>query len=409
MKLGAGSPYINIMFIAILSRTFLLLSGYLSFFLMGRYDRSTELSTNTSIFKYLLSWDAVHFLHIADNGYTHEHAMPFFPLLPYIIRQLPTSNNLTKAVLFNNVIFILSAMLLYKISLKKYSRRTSLLAVHCFIFNPAAIIYSVFYTEALFAFLFFMAYYYLQSNRQVRAVSMLMLCGMCRSNSLLFLMFVKAVWFLPVLFFTAGFQLYCLLRMVRNTCNFRIFVPYSYIQAEYWDQGFMKFYRKQNIANFIYGMPFVLYSIYIIYEYVKSRIFIARKISESHKIARSLDNDSSIFNTDKDNPKTEALSIKSLLTFKNLLSVIRDPLFSEKTTLLTKLVIILGIQTLMLIFLIHWNTAARFISYNPFLYWAFAFLIQNKFHSTIFRFSTALFLTYTLLYAIFFSCFYPPA
>ena len=34
----------------------------------------------------LVRWDAAHFLHVANNGYTFEHNSAFFPLYPLLVQ-----------------------------------------------------------------------------------------------------------------------------------------------------------------------------------------------------------------------------------------------------------------------------------------------------------------------------------
>lgn len=404
MKNVLKSPYTKLALLGLLSRSFTLLLGYVSQRIFGRFDPSTSFEKTDSIFKFLLSWDAIHFLHIADHGYTHEHSLPFFPLLPYLVRSLPFGNNLAKAVFFNNICFIISSFIFYKISIQRYAPHTSMLASIFFLLNPASIIYSSFYSESLFSLLFFMAYFYLLKGRTARAVSFLALCSLCRSNAILFLLFVGSLWFVPIILPFALFQLYSLLLICRNDCHFRFFVPYSYIQKRYWNQGFLKFYTLNNIPNILYGIGFVLYPLYVIYEFTISRIYLVfkKKLEMNEKDFDRL----SIINK---------LSIAYKYMFNDcfmnhkFVQLISDPFFSNKTDLITKLVIILGIQTVMLILFIHMNGAARFISYNPFLYWSFAVMSQRMFHSLLFRIFAGFFIAYSILYTVFFSCFYPPA
>ena len=51
------------------------------------FDASVTLATSAAVGP-LCSWDGVHYLGIARNGYTSDHTHAFFPLYPLIIRGL---------------------------------------------------------------------------------------------------------------------------------------------------------------------------------------------------------------------------------------------------------------------------------------------------------------------------------
>ncbi|KAM0672501.1 ER membrane glycoprotein subunit of the GPI transamidase complex-like protein [Ordospora colligata] len=164
----------------------------------------------------------------------------------------------------------------------------------------------------------------------------------------------------------AAFQYYSLL-IINNAKNtYRIFVPYSYVQKMYWDQGLFKFFTSNNIPNIILGIPFLAISIYILVEYWNGR----------------------------------------LDANKTVVGLQKNSLHKRNTRLMA---IILFAQTLIAVFLIHWNMYFRFISFNPLIYWILAEkynTIQNKFlRRLLFRF----FFGFGIIYALLFGCFYPPA
>lgn len=49
------------------------------------FDTCQELYDDTR-FAFLRNWDAVHFYHIAQHGYSHDNVCAFFPFVPMIIR-----------------------------------------------------------------------------------------------------------------------------------------------------------------------------------------------------------------------------------------------------------------------------------------------------------------------------------
>ncbi|CAD5207745.1 unnamed protein product [Bursaphelenchus okinawaensis] len=111
----------------------------------------------------LTRWDGMHYLHIAEHGYTWESTLAFFPLFPMILRFLGTlistgisslsfySAMVVGGVLFNNTIFVLNGLLLYQLCLKlTKSEKDSILAVYVYCFNPSSVFFSAVYSESLF-------------------------------------------------------------------------------------------------------------------------------------------------------------------------------------------------------------------------------------------------------------------
>lgn len=395
MQAQKNSIYAKISIIALLSRSFIILMSYIPTRFFEHHDKSSFMVSCPSIFRHLLSWDAIHFLHIANKGYTHEHSIPFFPLLPLIIRILPFSDNFTKAVVFNSLATVLSALLLYKIGIRKYSHTIAYRASIFFLFNPASVVYSSFYSESLFALLFLMAYYYIVTNRMFKASIIFSLCSLTRSNTIVFLLFVRSIHFATVLLPMVLFQLYTLLLVMRQKVSFKILIPYSYIQEVYWGQGFLKFIRPWHIPDMLYGLPAILYGIYVVTKYVESRLYL-RRIA----LIENSTSPCTIENTKKgcaQHPLQKAIEF------------VKNPFFTDSTTPVTKLVIILAFQIFILVFFIHWNIAFRFISFNPILYWSYAAISIRYFREHRFRAVTASMFTYGVLYAVLFGLFYSPA
>lgn len=416
LKNFCSNIYFKISMIAIFSRFLAIFISAIPSYFFQSFDKSADIHVNKSIFKYLLSWDAIHFLNIADKGYYYEHSIPFFPMLPLIIRYLPGSNNLTKTVIFNSILTIVSACILYKISIQKYSFKISFISTLVFIFNPATIIYSSFYSEALFTFLFLAAYYHLSKNRMLKAAILLSFASLTRSNTILFVIFFTSLYIPLIILPLALFQLYCLLLIIRLNCHFQIKVPYSYIQVKYWNHGFLNAINLKNTPNLLAGVVFIAYAIYIIYLYAESRIYIYRQAkqnitsSNDIKINKTKTSDSMESKNFIKNDMHNNQSTKYNYTLWNrMLIFINDPFCINYISLTTKLAIILAFQVFTLIFFIHWNIAFRFISYNPLIYWAFAFLATKHYDKLLFRATAIFFFTYGTVYCILFGRFYPPA
>ena len=129
-------------------------------------------------------WDAQYFLAIShENQYIEEQMLAFFPLFPLVIRhvsilfqqlivllftvQLSSLSCLViSAYLINLVAFILSGIFLYKLTIIMFhSTSVSLQVVKLFVYNPASIFFTAFYTESLFCCFTFGALYCLYRSR----------------------------------------------------------------------------------------------------------------------------------------------------------------------------------------------------------------------------------------------------
>ncbi|XP_057196189.1 palmitoyltransferase ZDHHC18-A [Triplophysa rosa] len=117
----------------------------------------------------LSRWDAEHFLFIAERGYLYEHNFAFFPLFPVILRLLADivlwglsgllsmhGRLLVAVAIGNSILFVLSAVALYKLSrLVLQDRKLALIAVLMYCLTPANVFMVAGYSETLFAGLTF--------------------------------------------------------------------------------------------------------------------------------------------------------------------------------------------------------------------------------------------------------------
>lgn len=424
----------TLLYLAILSRISILSFGKLISLFFQRFDLSSSISPLKSSFKFLESWDSFHFINISQNGYLQEHLVAFFPLLPLIVRFLsfilPFKDPLTIAIILNNIFFIISSIVLYKISLSFFNQKFSFISTLFFIFNPASIIYSSFYTESLFTLLFLLALFYSINKKPLRASLLFSLTSFCRSNSIFFVAFQSFVYFPVILFPLCIFQLYALLLICRKNVSFKILVPYSLVQSKYWEQGFLRFLRIRNTPNLLIGLPVISLSLFFLYKFINKN----KSKSKSNKTPNKISNKENVSNNIlNNNTLNNIVNSKETFIANNESIIIEDnsneisdgdtnninindikednPNFQlsfNNNKIITKLAIILGIQTFMLIFLIHWNIALRFIAYNPFLYWSSAYCTLKYYKSKFFNVVVTFFATYGLLYVIMFSCFYPP-
>lgn len=159
----------------------------------------------------LSHWDAEYFLHIAENGYSYENTLAFFPLYPlavsyagqalhYISCDLLSIRNsmLLAAVVLNIWFFCMAANTLYALTQRIFNDAyKSWMAGLLFCFNPASIFFTAAYSEALYAWLSLRLMYECVSGlRFFRLTAALAMSIVSRSNGLI----------------NAGFVIYFLMR-----------------------------------------------------------------------------------------------------------------------------------------------------------------------------------------------------
>ncbi|KAI4291193.1 GPI mannosyltransferase 2 [Pancytospora philotis] len=437
MLSAQAQDYSFVITLALLSRVLYYVTSYIPTLLYRSYDLSSRLLRSDSVCRHLLSWDAIHFLHIADHGYTYEHAIPFFPLMPFLARVFPLRDNFTSAVCVSNIAFLVSAALMYKVSLCLYTRRFARLSTIFFVFQPSSIIYLSFYSEPLFCMLFLIAFYHILKRRMLKAAIILGIASLSRSNTVMLLIFFKTLYFPIVVLPLALYQFYNLLLLMRLKMSFRIIVPYSYIQDLYWDQGFLRFWRGCNLLNIIFGSFGILYGILIATRYFLSlarahgwlgaraagataasqhgRLDCCSASSDANARSRGAKkNDAAVLLdtgcgiVDRLVNMTKQARIAAL-SWRSLFATAMDPFSVESTTPTTKLAIILVFQLFTLVLFIHHNIAFRFISFNPLLYWGCSAMAYKHYRSKLFRTMVAVLFTYGMVYAVLFGLFYPPA
>lgn len=423
-----------------------------------RFDKA--LPDTQSYFSHLISWDAMHFVKIDQQGYFYEHGMAFLPLAWYIARVMHRIlynfipiDLVTVGVILNNIYFGISALLVYKVVKEMYiseqsdriftdydkqpallnqmqlnnqvpsnpekSKRKTFKSnimnriktqkpkkykiMYCsptcsknhvhrrrksvktlafesaliFILNYATVIFSSFYTESLFTMLFLLGFLQVLRNRNFSAAVFFGISGACRSNGIMFVFLLSNLWLVPIVLLPfAIYQLNSLLRIWSGSCEFKLFIPYSYIQERYWNQGFLKFFTVQQIPNIIIGLPVVLLGVTI----VKDRL---RKVFSQYR--------PKLVKTNSTAAKTGALS---WLTFIKMH-------FSNRWSPVDRLNWILLLKLTLGIFTMHWNMLGRFLAFHPFQYIYIAEKRSKKILSAI----LLLRLAYTILY----SAYYPPA
>lgn len=218
------SPRQKILFFALCTRTFAILLQAISNLLIPDHNANVFISPEDPALRKsygdrvvdrllggMKRWDAQYFIHIAQYGYTYENCLAFFPLYPLTVRYVAYginslfgsflnfhSNLLISAVFVNMLVFVKSADILHKLSLrvlKSESRAYKSAILYCI--NPASIFFSAPYSETFFAWMSFYTMLKCTDNETLRFANIDILSGLpagfsmiIRSNGLVNLGFI---------------------------------------------------------------------------------------------------------------------------------------------------------------------------------------------------------------------------
>lgn len=287
----AMQRYQRILFLGALFRLFIFLLMAVVSFSTEAHDQSFPLFAGSfcqkkdcalhSLVRPFVSWDGLHFLRISLSGYESLHSTAFFPLYPALLRffRAPflclgacrVAATVFGSLLLSLLSFLVSAYLLYRITLVERPRHAlGSLVSFCFA-NAALVFHSACYSEAPFTALFLVGYFCLGKGRHVAAAIAWMLCASLRSNGILFggfflhrLLFrgerlsFRLVLGAFLLFIPIG----CYQWYVRRLFSLAgASIPYSLIQKRYWSVGFLEYWRLSNAPLFLLAAPTILASL----------------------------------------------------------------------------------------------------------------------------------------------------
>ncbi|RKO84382.1 GPI mannosyltransferase 2 [Blyttiomyces helicus] len=243
-------------------------------------------------------WDAIYMLGIAERGYIYEQEFAFFPGLPLAMRVGADAAGyfvngavgrrtmlVISGLFFTNLSFVWAAVALYRLTLllladKHLATSTAILFCVC----PAGVFMSCLYTESPFAFLTFAGMLQMERGRHWVAALAWGLAGLFRANGILhagffawFLVVRRGAWrnvnlvrnmaktvlftivvFAPFLGFQYyGYSVFCAPEAAthRTWCSKPLPFIYSFVQEEYWNNGFLRYYRLSQLPNFLLAAP----------------------------------------------------------------------------------------------------------------------------------------------------------
>ncbi|ORY51918.1 mannosyltransferase [Rhizoclosmatium globosum] len=358
--------------------------------------------------KFLGAWDAVYYQFIADSihsePYPFEQFHAFFPGLPFLTSCFSRLSGLTSihiGLLISNIAFVGAAVILRRLTERVlHDQSVALGSAILFCLSPSAIFLSSLYTESLFSFLAFAGMFFHVEKRSWLASVAWMLAGFIRSNSIVFVGFFGYDWLYSIYVkqefnvwkgiqtflqccLTASsfiaFQYYGYLSFCSDVSNFRPWcdsnppVLYTFVQAEYWNNGFLKYWTFGQIPNFILAAPMLLTSSFGILSYFRydSYRFLTLGLMPSKRIELESGFHSS-----------SALSHAFLCFF----------------------------LTIYCATCMHIQVITRFFTSLPFVYWYLAYcIIHPSKNENCGKTVLSWFLGYGAIGVVLFSLFYPPA
>ncbi|ORZ35969.1 GPI mannosyltransferase 2 [Catenaria anguillulae PL171] len=248
----------------------------------------------------LIKWDALHIESIAAHGYQHELQLAFFPLVPAAARAISSVVGVsvgTAGLVWSNCMFFLAVVALYKLTFKvTASHRSAFSAAVLFSIQPASIFLMSMYTESTFAALSFLGMLAWEHESNVLAALFWSLACCTRSNALLhtgyfaygvvFCSKRRAAWATSALGVLAvgasylavqayGTHLICSgihhdrpfwcpspTTTTTTSSSVPLFaLPYSHIQAKYWNVGLFRYWTLSNVPNFLIALPILAHSL----------------------------------------------------------------------------------------------------------------------------------------------------
>ncbi|GAA99627.1 glycosyltransferase family 76 protein [Mixia osmundae IAM 14324] len=252
------------------------------------FDDSASLVLPVGALQGFARWDALHFLAIGQHGYTLEQQYAFMPMLPRLLASLDQPEHAILLVsCLANLASVAASVMLYSLVLSLVDdRRQARLAALLFALAPSPATQSSPYNEpffALFTFLGMLCVQHLGLLANLVAAGSFALATSFRSLGVLHAGFfiwpvltrkISLVRAAGLLVLTAvplapfaleqrrAWLLFCQADLpAPSWCSRSLPLIYSYVQEEYWQSGFMRYWTLQQLPNFALAAPVFALSI----------------------------------------------------------------------------------------------------------------------------------------------------
>lgn len=112
-------------------------------------------------------WDAVHYLAIAQHGYTNAEATVFYPLYPMLIHALAwiVRSDVVAGIVISMTSFCAALVLLHRLATEELGVKAADATVLLLAFAPLSFFFTAIYTESLFLLLSVSAFYLARRDR----------------------------------------------------------------------------------------------------------------------------------------------------------------------------------------------------------------------------------------------------
>lgn len=119
-----------------------------------------------SIFSSLANFDGVHYLSIAENGYTtNGRFFPLFPMLIHFLSPLFLGNFLLTGIILANLLFFISLVFIYKLLKLDFSENIARWGTIFLLVFPTSFFFGSVYSESLFLLLLVTVFYFARTKR----------------------------------------------------------------------------------------------------------------------------------------------------------------------------------------------------------------------------------------------------
>lgn len=148
-----------------------------------------------------LRWDALHYLHIARQGYDNEIVSAFFPLYPLlgrVVGGLLGGDALAGLLLVSRLAFLLALVLLYKMTAEKFGDEIATFAIILTALYPMGVYWFAPYPLSLALFLSLASLRCAMQKRWLLAVLAGLAAGLTHGTTIPLALGLLAAWFLQV-------------------------------------------------------------------------------------------------------------------------------------------------------------------------------------------------------------------